>query len=125
MTRRQIMAIAGSAPVWLAATSNKSSAAPALVKPKMGGAPTAFSLRSRGNRQGFDIVEHCHKIGLSGVQTNPPALDPESIKKFRARVEGYNMHLICDPKLPQQASEVEAFEGQVKAPKRRSAFHDI
>jgi sugar phosphate isomerase/epimerase len=96
--------------------------------PKMGGAPTAFSLRMRAGRGGgppFDIVEHCHKIGLAGVQTNPPSTDPAEIKKFRQRIEGYNMHLICDPRLPKQESDVAAFETQVKAYKEAgaAAFH--
>jgi sugar phosphate isomerase/epimerase len=94
----------------------------------MGGAPTAFALAMRAGRGGgspFDIVEHCRGLGLGGVQTNPPSTDPEAIKKFRARLEGYNMHLICDPRLPQQKSDVDAFETQVKAYREAGAvaFH--
>ena len=58
--------------------------------PKLGGTPTAFSLRMRAGRGGgqpFDIVEHCRKIGMGGVQTNPPSTDPAEIKKFRQRIE--------------------------------------
>jgi sugar phosphate isomerase/epimerase len=94
----------------------------------MGGAPTAFVLRqgaARRTGKPFDIIEHCHSIGLGGVQTNPPSTDPEAIKKFRERLEGYNMHLICDPRLPQQESDLPAFEAQVKAFKDAGAvgFH--
>jgi sugar phosphate isomerase/epimerase len=114
--------MAGSAPVWLASNS---SAAPAPGNPpRMGGAPTAFASRMRAGRGGgqpFDIIEHCHNIGLGGVQTNPPSLDPEAIKKFRARVEAYNFHLICDPRLPRQKSDVDAFDTQVKAFKEAGA----
>lgn len=96
--------------------------------PKMGGAPTAFSLRMRGARGGgqpFDIIEHCHSIGLAGVQTNPPSTDPAEIKKFRQRLDGYGMHLVCDPRLPRQESDLAAFEAQVKAYKEAGAqvFH--
>jgi hypothetical protein len=108
ISRREILALAGSAPAWSAARA--AAAAPANP-PRMGGAPTAFVLRIRAAREGgqpFDIVEHCHGLGLGGVQTNPPSTDPDAIKKFRARIEGYNMHLVCDPRLPRQKSEVEA-----------------
>jgi 3-oxoisoapionate decarboxylase len=131
----------------------------------MGGAPTAFSNRSRasgGGRGGpgaggrgaaapagagpagaasgraagggggraaggagsFDIVEHCRKLGMYGVQTNPPS-DPAELKKFRARLDSYQMTLVCDPRLPQDASGVADFEAQVKAFKEAGAvaFH--
>jgi hypothetical protein len=50
---------------------------------------------------------------MYGVQTNPPT-DPEEIKKFRAKLESYQMSLVCDPRLPQDANGVAA-EAQVKA----------
>jgi sugar phosphate isomerase/epimerase len=71
------------------------------------------------------MIEHCHNLGLAGVQTNPPSTDPDAIKKFRARIEGYNMYLVCDPRMPRQKSDIEAFEIEVKAYKEAgaSAFH--
>jgi sugar phosphate isomerase/epimerase len=118
--------MAGPASAWLASKS-AASAAPANPR-RMGGAPTAFALHMRASRSGgppFDLIEHCHNIGLAGVQTNPPSTDPEAIKKFRARIDAYNMHLICDPRLPKQKSEVDAFDLQVAAFKEAgaSAFH--
>ena len=126
ISRREILALAGPASALLASQST-ASAAPANPR-RMGGAPTAFALHMRASRSGgppFDLIEHCHSIGLAGVQTNPPSTDPEAIKKFRARIEGYNMHLICDPRLPRQKSEVDAFDLQVAAFKEAgaSAFH--
>jgi len=126
MTRRDILALAGSAPAWLASISN---AAPALGNPsRLGGTMSAFSLRIRASRSGgqpFDMIEHCHNLGLAGVQVNPPSTDPDAIEKFRARLEGYNMYLVCDPELPRQKSDMGAFEAQVKAYKEAgaSAFH--
>jgi sugar phosphate isomerase/epimerase len=146
MTRREILAMAGSAPAWLSPTTM--SAQPAGF-PKMGGAPTAFGARSRGGRgrgagtpdsvppagaapgrgaggprSSFDIIEHCHNIGLYGVQTSPPT-DPEALKAFRQKLDSYQMTLICDPRLPQDANGVAAFEAQVKAYKEAGAiaFH--
>jgi len=127
VSRRQILAVAGPAAAWMA-SSSKSQAWQAPVKPRMGGAPTAFSVRMQAARRGgkpFDMIEHCHGIGLAGVQTNPPSIDAEAIKKFRERVEGYQMHLISDPRLPRQESDVAAFDAQVKAYKEAGAlfFH--
>ena len=138
VSRRQILAMAGAAPAWSAlhcsARAEETSRSPGLSTafvppaPLMGGTPTAFALRARAARASgkpFDIVGHCHDIGLGGVQTNPPSIDPEAIKKFRQRLEGWGMHLICDPRLPHQESDVEAFEAQVKAFKEAGAvaFH--
>ena len=110
------------------AVAGGATGAAAPTAPKMGGTPTAFALRTRAAReakQPFDIVEHCRALGLGGVQTNPPSTDPEEIKRFRARLEQYGMHLISDPKLPKQESEVADFEAQVKAFKDAGAvaFH--
>ena len=139
LTRRQVLAMAGAAPAWCTMKPSSAGAGSSDIlfaaagsapqsAPKMGGAPTAFVLRIRAGRGGgqpFDIIEHCHNIGLAGVQTNPPSTDAAEIKKFRQRIEGYNMHLICDPRLPKQESELAAFEAQVKAYKEAgaAAFH--
>jgi sugar phosphate isomerase/epimerase len=161
MTRREVITMAGAAPAWLSSMTSSLSAQ-TKGRPRLGGAPTAFSNRSRAaggargaagrgpgggapargaaqgagqgpgpgagrgpGQGGFDIVQHCKNIGLSGVQTNPPSTDPEEIKKFRARLESLDMYLICDPRLPADASGLDAFEAQVKAYKEAGArcFH--
>ncbi len=134
ISRRQILAMAGVAPVWSALGSatraekdlhcSGTSAASAQIASAMGGTPTAFALRARAARasgQPFDIVAHCHDIGLGGVQTNPPSTDPEAIKEFRRRLEAWNMHLTCDPRLPREKGDVGSFEIQVKAFKEAGA----
>jgi sugar phosphate isomerase/epimerase len=119
VSRRELLALAAPAAAWAAQSQ------PAATMARMGGTPTAFSVRSRRGGKPFDIVEHCHNIGLGGVQTNPPSLEPDAIKKFRERLEAYPMPLCCDPRLPRQESEVPAFEAQVKAYKEAGAhsFH--
>jgi sugar phosphate isomerase/epimerase len=132
-----MLVLAGAAPLWSALKSSAGAqAAPQATQastattkyPRMGGTPTAFVVRSmaaRGGATPFDMIEHCRSIGLAGVQTNPPSTDPDSIKKFRQRLENYNMHLVCDPMLPKQESDVAAFDTQVKAYKEAgaAAFH--
>jgi sugar phosphate isomerase/epimerase len=131
-SRRQILAIAGAVPVWSALRPSVAlRGAPQTAQTsasknytRMGGTPTAFvarSMASRGSATPFDMIEHCHSIGLAGVQTNPPSTDPEAIKKFRQRLENYGMHLVCDPTLPRQESDVPAFDAQVKAYKEAGA----
>jgi len=132
LSRREVLAMAAAVPSGSAILSTSAAHAHSSTAsltalpdaPKMGGAPTAFVLRIRaakGGGQPFDIIEHCRQIGLGGVQTNPPSTDPAEIKKFRQRIEDYNMHLICDPRLPKQESDVSAFEASVKAYKEAGA----
>lgn len=121
MTRRQILQGAGAAPAWL---SSRSAAADAPRLRNMGGAPTAFSLRSRGARQSsqpFDMVEHCHSLGFGAAQTRLPSNDPEAVRKFRQRVEGYNMRSILSAPLPRHESDLPAFDAAVKASKEAGA----
>jgi len=133
ISRRQLLVLAGAAPFWSALKLSAQAQgaapadpAPAAAKgyPRMGGTGIAFSARSRGARGGatpFDLIEHCHSLGLAGVQMNPPSTDADAIKKFRERLEGYNMHLVCDPRLPRQESDVETMDAQVKAYKEAGA----
>jgi sugar phosphate isomerase/epimerase len=137
ISRRQMLVLAGAAPFWSALKSSAEVPGPPQVAqttttskgyPRMGGTPTAFMARSmaaRGSATPFDMIEHCHNIGLAGVQMNPPSTDPEAIKKFRQRLEAYNMHLVCDPRLPRQEGDIAAFDAQVKAYKEAgaAAFH--
>jgi len=137
ISRRQMLVLAGAAPFLSALESSaetqgtaQTAQVPAASKgyPRMGGTPTAFVARmmaSKGSPASFDMIEHCHSIGLAGVQTNPPSIDPGAIRQFRQRLEKYNMHLVCDPRLPVQESDVGAFDAQVKAYKEAgaAAFH--
>jgi 3-oxoisoapionate decarboxylase len=132
ISRRQVLAMAGTIPFSAWRSSSFAQAAPEeLPTPvgtgnfrRLGGTPTAFMQRmtaSRGAAKPFDIVEHCHGIGLAGVQANPPSSDPKDIKEFRQRLENYNMHLICDPRYPRDTSEVAGFEAQIKGFKEAGA----
>jgi hypothetical protein len=62
---------------------------------------------------------------MGGVQTNPPSTYPEAIKRFRERLESLDKYAICDFRLPNDASELPAFEAQVRAFKEAGArcFH--
>ena len=137
ISRRQMLLLAGVAPFWPAlkqparaqsSSQTSQSEAPTTGDLRMGGTATAFMLRSMASRElstPFDMIEHCRSIGLAGVQMNPPSTGPEEIQKFRKKLERYNMHLVCDPRLPRQKSDVATFDVQVKAYKEAgaAAFH--
>jgi 3-oxoisoapionate decarboxylase len=121
ITRRQLLAVAGAAPACLASTA-AATPPPGL---KMGGTPTAFSIRSRaaqGSGKPFDIVEHCHSIGLAGLEIGQVPTDPEAVKQLRAKLERYSMHLVCNPRLPQPGGDIAAFDAQVQAFKEAGAL---
>jgi sugar phosphate isomerase/epimerase len=134
ISRRQILALAGAAPVWSALKST-TEAYGTSIRPQasatsknyrgMGGTLTAFMLHfmaARGGTTPFDLIEHCHSIGLAGVETNPPSTDPEAIRKFRQQLQSYNMHLVCNLRLPKEENDVAAFDAEVKAYKEAGAL---
>jgi sugar phosphate isomerase/epimerase len=84
----------------------------------MGGAPTAFSIRmgsARANKEYFDLVEHCHTLGLGGVETSRPPSTPEAQKSLRQRLEeSYNMRVVFNVPLPRGKEDLDAFDAGVK-----------
>jgi 3-oxoisoapionate decarboxylase len=114
MTRRQWLHVAGSA-AWLARGACAASMA------RMGGASTAFSLRMRSG-QPFDIVEHCHRLGLSGIETARPPATPEAQRSFRQKLEAYNMRVIFNVPLPRKKEDLDAFDTGVQAAKECGAM---
>ena len=137
ISRRQILAMAGAATAWSALRPSvgaqntpQSVGTPIAIKGpvRMGASPAAFMgafMAARVADKPFDMIEHCHHLGLGGVQWNPPSTDSKEIRTFRQRLENYNMHLVSDPPLPQRKSDVDAFEIQVKAHREAgaAAFH--
>ena len=125
ISRRRTLAMAGAASAWStmkpflkAQNFMQSVGTPIVLKGavRMGASPAAFMgafMGARASQKNFDMIEHCNKLGLGGVQWNPPSTDPKEIKAFRQRLETYDMHLVCDPNLPKQKSDLDAFDAQV------------
>ena len=122
MTRREILATAGAAPAWFGAMSPAAVAQPA--KTRLGGAPAAFSARARrAGASPFDIVEHCHRIGLGGVQTSLEAIDLDTAKDLRKKIESYGMHLVLEaPQFPGEESQLFRFDNALKSCKAAGAY---
>jgi sugar phosphate isomerase/epimerase len=137
ISRRQILAMAGAASAWSALRPpTEAQSAPQSIGTSiaikgpvlMGASPAAFMgafMAARAGKKPFDMIEHCHNLELGGVQLNPPSTDAKELKAFRQRLENYNMHLVCDPRLPQQKSDLDAFETQVRSYREAgaAAFH--
>src|SRR5205823_11014183 len=72
--------------------------------------------------QGADFVEHCRSLGLGVVEAGRPPSDPEAIRKFRDRMERYQMRAIFDVGYPRDENGLAAFEAGVKAAAECGAF---
>jgi 3-oxoisoapionate decarboxylase len=135
MTRREAISAAGAA----AAFSLKAAGTEPRVLKNMGVASTSFGARiragggGRGGRGGqgrgsapimppFDIMDYAHETGVGSVETMLASYDADSIKKFRQKLDSYNLRLILSPRLPNEPSDVEAFDAAVKASKEAGAY---
>ncbi|HUK16428.1 MAG TPA: sugar phosphate isomerase/epimerase family protein [Bryobacteraceae bacterium] len=135
MTRREAMAAAGAA----AAFVLKPAGAEPRVLKNMGVASTSFGARIRaggGGRGGrgsgapaaapimppFDIMDYAHETGVGSVETMLTSYDADAIRKFRQRLDSYNLRLILSPRLPSEPSDVEAFDAAVRASKEAGAY---
>jgi sugar phosphate isomerase/epimerase len=116
MTRREMMGALAALPL----------AAQGSQMRNIGGAPAGFPIRSRAGRgtpRGFDFLEHCHNLGLGVAETRlPPSTEPDGIRKFRERAEGYNLRIILDVGYPRDENGVAAFDASVKAAKEAGAI---
>ncbi len=125
MTRREILG-AGAASTLLALGGRAGDSGSG--KGLLGGSPTCFSVRSRAAKQSgghFDIVEHCHQLGLAGAESILSSPTPEAVKAIRHQVDTYNMVVILNTPLPKTEGDVPNFETAVAACKEAgvSALH--
>lgn len=120
MTRRDVLA--------LGAATALTAIRPALAddqKAVLGGSPTAFSVRRKAAKeknQPFDIIEHCHQIGLRGAESILRSPTPEAIKSIRQKVDGYGMVVVLNIPLPKSESDVDQFDSGVAACKEAGAI---
>jgi hypothetical protein len=87
MTRREMLAGTGSTLAWLSVAGLE--AQTPMLK-NMGGEPPGFGHRNRAG--GFNILEHCHGLGLGAVRMSLPSRS-EVIRQLRQR-SGYGMRVI-------------------------------
>lgn len=120
MTRRGMLLAVGSA----AAASwplESPAAAAAIPNPQgkrgLGATPTGFGARNRANAEAtppVDPIDYYHSLGLGGAEvTGVPPTDPEAIRKLRDKLQSYDMHIVYNIRLPNQESDVPAFDAAV------------
>jgi sugar phosphate isomerase/epimerase len=125
MTRRELLA-RGAASTFVAlnaAAQNPVEQSPS-GKALLGGSPTCFSVRTRAardNHHEFDIIEHCHELGLAGAESILMEPSPERVKSIRRQVDQYNMVVILNTRLPKTESNVQQFDTAVAACKEAGA----
>lgn len=122
LTRRELLAAASASTL---TAFQPQGAEAASDKALLGGSPTAFSVRvreARRNNKVFDIIEHCHDLGLAGAESTMPATSPDAIKSIRQKVDTYGMKVILNPTLPKGESDVASFDAAVAGCKEAGAF---
>ena len=81
---------------------------------RMGGTSTTFTVRTsqlRAAGKQFDQLEHCHSLGMGGVEVAPPSFEAADIKVFRGKLESYGMYLSANGlRLPNEKTDLPAFE---------------
>src|SRR5690606_9740463 len=115
MTRREMIAGTGSALAYMAATG-----APMMARtqglPKlrnMGGEGPGFGHRNRAG--GFDIVDHCHGLGLGAVRVSVPRGGPEAVRALREKLDRYEMRAIVSVAPPRSDDAIDAYEANIRA----------
>ncbi len=125
MTRRELLAASLSASTTALLTQGSALAEASASKGYLGGAPTSFTVRlmlARTGKRPFDMVEHCHNLGLAGAETTLPSTDPAVVRKLRTQAETYNMKLVLNTRLPKQESDISQFDAAVAACKETGAI---
>jgi sugar phosphate isomerase/epimerase len=123
ISRREWLAASLSAPALAAIDSDSSGLA--AKRGCLGGAPTSFIVHmqlARAGKKPFDMVEHCHKLGLVGAETFLPSTDPSVVRKLRTQAETYNMKLVLNTRFPKQESDIPQFDSAVAACKEVGAI---
>jgi len=107
-----MLAGTGSTLAWLSMAGVQARAAAPMLK-NMGGEPPGFGHRNRAG--GFDILEHCHNLGLGAVRMNLPSTDAEAVRQLRKKLDSYGMRVIISLAPPRDAGAVAAYEAGVRA----------
>jgi sugar phosphate isomerase/epimerase len=115
MTRRELMIGAGSALAY-ASMAGTAGVAAAQAAPKlklMGGEGPGFGFRNRAG--GFDIVEHCHRLGLGVARVSVPQGGAEAVRALRQKLDKYEMRAIVSVAPPRTDEAVAQYEANIRA----------
>ena len=120
MTRREMLVTAGTALSWLSTSRLPAAAAQGLPPLKsMGGEGPGFAHRNRAG--GFDILEHCHSLGLGAVRLSVPQGGPDAVRAVRKKLDSYGMRCIVSVAPPRTDAAVPAYEASIAAARELGA----
>jgi sugar phosphate isomerase/epimerase len=114
-----MLATAGTALAWMSTSlpNVKAQGLPSLKN--MGGEGPGFGNRSRAG--GFDILEHCHTLGLGVVRLNVPQGGPDAIRAVRSKLDAYGMRCIVSVAPPRTDAAVAAYDASIAAAREMGA----
>ncbi len=123
MTRREMLATTGGTLAWLSTSgfpvraSIPEPSQPALRN--MGGEGPGFGHRRRAGN--FDILEHCHRLGLGAVRLTVPEGGPDAVRAVRKKLDAYGMRCIVSVAPPRTEAAVAAYEASIAAAREMGA----
>ena len=119
MTRREMLATAGTTLTWLSTLRLNLEAEPMPTLPNMGGEGPGFGNRSRAG--GFDLLEHCHNLGLGAVRLSVPQGGPEAVRALRKKLDAYGMRCIVGVAPPRTDAAVPEYDAAIAAARELGA----
>src|SRR5438552_11579431 len=72
-------------------------------------------------KDSIEFLEYCHQLGAGGVQIGVGSRDADYPGKLRAKAEAYDMYFEGQSSLPQQSSDVERFDAEIRAAREAGA----
>src|SRR6266511_1444554 len=69
----------------------------------------------------FEFLDYCHELGAGGLQIGVGSKDPGYQGKLRAKLDAYQMYFEAQASLPQNDSDRERFDVEVRAAKAAGA----
>jgi sugar phosphate isomerase/epimerase len=95
-----------------------------LRRKRLGVCTYSYSIHWKAAREGhpkvrfkdtIGFLEYCHELGAGGVQIAVGSRDADYPTKLRAKAEAYEMYFEGQATLPQQPSDVDRFEAEIRA----------
>ena len=115
-----MLATTGSTLAWLSASGLDGAGAQGQPMLKnMGGEGPGFGNRNRAG--GFDILEHCHSLGLGVVRLSVPQGGSDAVRAVRKKLDTYGMRCIVSVAPPRTDAAVEAYATAIAAARELGA----
>jgi sugar phosphate isomerase/epimerase len=119
-----MLAATGTTLAWVSASALPGAAATPTAQPlpmlkNMGGEGPGFGHRRRAG--GFDILEHCHGLGLGAVRLTVPDGGLDAARAVRRKLDAYGMRCIVSVPPPRSDAEVAAYDARIAAAREMGA----